>query len=765
MGADAVKHGAFMQLTKTQEGILNAEEIVGGAVSNICGAVFFTRQYSAEELNTAVNTVVRINDAFRLHFDRRTRTQWVEEYRWRDYDTVCFDTQADFERFAGEYAAAPLDTARALYDLKIVQIGGKTGLICVLHHMMCDAWSLSVLRWQLRRILEDKSAPPSFSFLEHCEEAQAYFDSRRFAGDRVYFLRQFHECKDRLPAVDPQPGDYQSGSLTFELAPGLREKISRCLERAGVSEYVLLLTAFGICYSRTRDCAGCFYIGTTVLNRTTEKDLHTIGPFINDIPLLFDLRDGQSAGEVLRDTDERVFNAFRHHRFNYPMLQEAIRGETPDPRLYDVIFNYQAEYETPDDAATAQWFRNGAQYETLQIHIDHRNDRGKRMITYNFLAERYTEKDIEKLHRHYMNVLESIITDDSRTVRDIPLMDEAEAAEIAAFSKGRPRPLPEKSLYDLIEEQQEGSIQDGEEEYSLSDLKRDAEKIDAAVRRREAAAGCLEKAAAAVRAEKTGDTACTKKTDNAARAEKTGAVVRAGKRVIGVICDRSYAELAAIYGIVRGGNAYLPIAPEFPPERINEILGISRCDTVLAQRKYRHLAKDALVIEEILDGSGPPQPLPAAAKPDDLLYVIFTSGSTGAPKGAMVSNRSAVNRILWMADKYFTSDTVVMLKTPYTFDVSVWEIFGFAVAGFKLYILPPYDHYRQDRVIEHICRGNVTDIHFVPSVFGSFLDALEQDAPEAPEKETAGKAEFSEKDSSAETPEKKAAGKAEFSEK
>ena len=57
-----------MKLTKTQEGILNAEEVVGGAISNICGATFFTRRYSVEKLNTAVNTVVRINDAFRLHF-------------------------------------------------------------------------------------------------------------------------------------------------------------------------------------------------------------------------------------------------------------------------------------------------------------------------------------------------------------------------------------------------------------------------------------------------------------------------------------------------------------------------------------------------------------------------------------------------------------------------------------------------------------------------------------------------------------------------
>ena len=690
-----------MKLTKTQEGILNAEEVVGGAISNICGATFFTRRYSVEKLNTAVNTVVRINDAFRLHFDKKTKTQWVEEYRWQDYETVCFDTQADFELYARKFAAAPMDFAVSLFDLKIVEVNGKRGLLYVLHHVICDAWSLSLLRWQLHQILEEEIIPPSFSFMDYCRGLSSYYNSRRFGADRSYFLSQLRGHKEDLPAIDPPARSFQSSSLTFEIPSDLSDNIKNYLEKAGVSQFVLLLAAFGICYSKRHNDAGCFYVGTTILNRTTEKDLHTIGPFIDDVPLLFDLEDGRNAREVLRNTEEMVFNAFRHHRFNYPMLQEEIRGETSDPRLYDVIFNYQAEYEILGDYP-AQWFQTGRQYEPLQIHIDHRNDSNKLMVTYNYLLEKYSDRDVERLHRHYMNVLGSMTGDDEQPVSRISIMDREERTAVEKLSRGRIRQLPEKSLYHLIEEQESGSVVDGAtgSEYSLSTLKRDAEKIDAAVR-----------------------------------------AVREKKRVIAVICERSYAELAAIYGVIRGGNAYLPISPEFPPERIEAILGISGCDTVLTQRKYSHLAPGAMVIEDILSGQGldrqgsggqepggqdPSPALPIAALPEDLLYVIFTSGSTGQPKGAMISNRSAVNRILWMADRYFSPETTVMLKTPFTFDVSVWEIFGFAVAGFRLYILPPFDHYRQDRVIDHIYRGKVTDIHFVPSVFSSFLDALKE---------------------------------------
>lgn len=243
-------------------------------------------------------------------------------------------------------------------------------------------------------------------------------------------------------------------------------------------------------------------------------------------------------------------------------------------------------------------------------------------------------------------------------------------------------------LYSLIEKQNVGRIIDGERNYSLAALRHDAEKIDAAI--------------------------------------------HGEKRIIGVLCERSYAELAAIYGIVRGGNAYLPISPDYPLERIQLLLKQSKCKTVLAQRKYQDLIQGSLIIEDIISGDLPAAIPPIKAHPDDPLYVIFTSGSTGTPKGAMVSNRSAVNRIQWMCKKYFSSETVIMLKTPYTFDVSVWEIFGFALGGFTLYILPPEDHYRQDRVIEHICRGQVTDIHFVPTVFNHFLDVLQKDGRPLP---------------------------------
>ncbi len=71
------------------------------------------------------------------------------------------------------------------------------------------------------------------------------------------------------------------------------------------------------------------------------------------------------------------------------------------------------------------------------------------------------------------------------------------------------------------------------------------------------------------------------------------------------------------------------------------------------------------------------------------MYVIYTSGTTGRPKGVLVAGESVMNRLNWVYDKYhIDSDDIICFKTPFTFDVSVWEIFGFAMVGAQAVLLP-----------------------------------------------------------------------------
>ena len=112
-------------------------------------------------------------------------------------------------------------------------------------------------------------------------------------------------------------------------------------------------------------------------------------------------------------------------------------------------------------------------------------------------------------------------------------------------------------------------------------------------------------------------------------------------------------------------------------------------------------------------------------------YVIFTSGSTGRPKGVAVSHGAIVNRLVWMQSQYgLAADDVVLLKTPVTFDVSVWELFWALQVGARLVVARPDGHRDPAYLARLMDEDSVTTTHFVPSMLAVFLGALSA-APES----------------------------------
>src|SRR4030095_1593091 len=106
-------------------------------------------------------------------------------------------------------------------------------------------------------------------------------------------------------------------------------------------------------------------------------------------------------------------------------------------------------------------------------------------------------------------------------------------------------------------------------------------------------------------------------------------------------------------------------------------------------------------------------------------YVIYTSGSTGRPKGVPNEHRAVVNRLAWMQEAYGLDGTdAVVQKTPYGFDVSVWEFFWTLLSGARLALARPDGHKDPHYLVTLIERHKVTTLHFVPSMLELFLREL-----------------------------------------
>ena len=203
-------------------------------------------------------------------------------------------------------------------------------------------------------------------------------------------------------------------------------------------------------------------------------------------------------------------------------------------------------------------------------------------------------------------------------------------------------------------------------------------------------------------------------------------------QLVGICVERSPEMVVGLLGILKAGGAYVPLDPSYPAERLQYMLDDAAPSVLLTQArlKERLPTGDAQVIAldeqwgeiaQRLGGNLDSQVL--GLRPDHLAYVIYTSGSTGKPKGAMNEHRGVVNRLQWMQEQYGLgcSDSVLQ-KTPFSFDVSVWEFFWTLMSGACLVVARPDGHKDPGYLSELIESSGVTTLHFVPSMLQSFLE-------------------------------------------
>ncbi|NDK73459.1 amino acid adenylation domain-containing protein [Rhodococcus qingshengii] len=200
--------------------------------------------------------------------------------------------------------------------------------------------------------------------------------------------------------------------------------------------------------------------------------------------------------------------------------------------------------------------------------------------------------------------------------------------------------------------------------------------------------------------------------------------------LVGLAMRRSIDLLVSMYAIVKAGGAYVPLDPDHPADRLAYVLEIAKPTAVLTR------TSDAVVLPhgtptldvDTLDLSGRAETTVTDAdrlaplRADNTAYVIFTSGSTGRPKGVAVSHRAIVANLQWRQTEYgFTADDVILQKTPFTFDVSVWEFFWPLQVGASLVIAEPDGHRDPVYVARTMIERGVTAVHFVPSMLAVFV--------------------------------------------
>ncbi len=395
-----------MKLTKPQKLVYDMEKFSGGSIATVCGSIVYNGQKEVEILQKAANDVVKLNDALRIRIsETETGTEQYEtEFKYESFPVLTFETKEELTEYATKYAKEPMDFYGSLCNINIITSKDFYGILVKLHHIISDAWTLSLIGNQFNALLNDEK-PETYSYFDYAISENEYIAGKRYQKDKVYFIDNFKKCDEVTYLSDKQSKSANTNRKTFVVDKNTTSKILKYAESQNTSVFMVLMTALAVYINRVKMNKEKFYIGTAVLNRSNIQEKNTMGMFINTIPMLIELDNDKTFEENLENISNEGYAVLRHQKYNYGDILKDLRQEFSfTEKLYDVIFSYQ-NASIEGESFETDWYSPGMQTESLQIHVDDRDNEGVLNMHYDYQVEKFTEKEIERMHNHIFNLL------------------------------------------------------------------------------------------------------------------------------------------------------------------------------------------------------------------------------------------------------------------------------------------------------------------------------------------------------------------------
>jgi amino acid adenylation domain-containing protein len=603
-------------------------------------------------------------------------------------------------------AAGPLVRAR------LVHLGtDEHELLFSVHHIACDGWSLGIFVRELGAgytAFVNGEAPPlpplDIQYADYARWQREAAHSPSAMAQLEYWKRQLPEPAPvlDLPFARPRPDVRTPDGITrfFSLSADLTSNIRRLARKENATPFMVLLAAFHALLHRYTGETD-IRVGSPVAGRSRGETEPLIGFFVNTLVMRGDVAGEPTFRELLQRVRDTALAAYANQDVPFEQLVETLRpkrdvNHTP---LFQALFVLQ---NSPLGAFTLPGL------QVIPIEVDRGTSKFDITLSltetdegfkggFECSADLFNAADIERMCGHFVELLASTLeTPDERVCR-LRLLSQSERHNLLYEWNDTAAEYPkEKCLHALFEEQVLRTpdaiavVFEGEE-VSYGELNRRANRLGHHLRK------------------------LGVKPDS----------------LVAICAERSVEMVVGLLGVLKAGGAYVPLDPAYPAERLRFMLKDSEPVALLAQRSVvgilGALPENLPVV--LLDGDGwknQPESNPVAEvglSSSHLAYVIYTSGSTGMPKGVMVEHHPVVNRMVWMQAAYCLQPSEpVVQKTPFSFDVSVWEFFWPLLFGARLVVARPQGHMDPAYLRKLIVQNAVTTAHFVPSMLQVFLN-------------------------------------------
>jgi amino acid adenylation domain-containing protein len=544
-------------------------------------------------------------------------------------------------------------------------------LVLTMHHIIGDQWSFGIIGQEFASFYNafcrgDVPSPKPIR-LQYAD--YAVWQRRSLTDDWLRTQSDYWQkklaglSKLSLPTDHPRPGvqTFNGSHHTLELPSSLIERLKQFSAEHNATMFMTLLACFQILlhrYSGQTDIA----VGTPIANRTQSSVESIIGSFVNTLVLRTDLSGNPTFIELMGRVRETALGAYANQDFPFDKLVESMhsaRDHSSAP-LVQVLFNVP---NAPIGEITVQglsWVpfeveTQAAQFD-LSLTIETEFAR-KAYLTFN--TDLFEPQTAERMLGQYKTLLQSALANPQSKVSELPTLTAPERRQMLQDWNSTNRDYPESECFPQLFEAQ---------------VERTPDAVVLSMGRQSLRYGEL-----------------NAKANQLARYLQTlGA--RPGAAV-GIGLERSFEMVIALMAVLKTGAAYVPLDPDYPPDRLRFMSENASLTVVLTSGSLAELF-DAQVCRRLcLDqeqeriAQESDHNLPPTATPQDLAYILYTSGSTGQPKGVEIPHRALVN-FLWSIRQQpgCSAEDAMLSVTTLSFDIAGLELYVPLLVGARVEI-------------------------------------------------------------------------------
>ncbi|NJI51516.1 plipastatin non-ribosomal peptide synthetase PpsC [Bacillus subtilis] len=571
------------------------------------------------------------------------------------------------------------------------------------HHILMDGWCLGIVIKDFLHIYQAlgkgqfPDLPPvqpygtyiKWLMQQDREEAAEYWKKR---------LQHFEKASP-LPKRTDQMSDGTLQQITFTIPEKETSELQKIAAACGATLNTVFQALWGIMLQKfnRRDDA---VFGSVISGRPSElKDVENmVGLFINTIPIRVQ-SDFLSFSDLVSGMQKDMTEAEAYSYFPLYDIQaqSALKQELIDHIIVFENTPTQQEIEELNQAGSFDFsVKDFEMEEVTNYRCSVKVIPGRTLyVRIHFHTGAYQPNMMSEIKDYLLHMISDVISDPSLPVSKMTLLDEDKTRKIVSQNNRTVSVSPEApTLHGLFEQQaavtpERLAIRFSGGSLTYAELDMYASRLAAHL----AARGVT------------------------------------NESIVGILSERSPDMLIAVLAVLKAGGAYLPLDPAYPKERLSYMLKDSGASLLLTQPgcSAPNFSGETLEVDMTsLASEKAENHLFTPADGGSLAYVIYTSGSTGQPKGVAVEHRQAVSFLTGMQYQFpLSEDDIVMVKTSFSFDASVWQLFWWALSGASAYLLPPGWEKDSALIVQAIHQEKVTTAHFIPAMLNSFLDQAE----------------------------------------